>query len=198
MVFGGFEDSGGELEVADVADDLVDLGFREAGDGEHVAEGPVVLADAAEDGEVEGGVGVVAGVVDAVDEGGALVGASGGGAVALGAVGVEEGFALPGCLRLFYWTTSDGLGCWFVGGLGCGGFAAGGEGEQCGDNKKEGRHGGGVASLPRCPGRGSAGRLPGRRKATRCHLAYMSTMGMATRTLPPAEEWRAPSRTSMT
>ena len=27
---------------------------------------------------------------------------------------------------------------------------------------------------------------------------YMSTMGMVTRTLPPAEDWRAPSRISMT
>ena len=197
MVFGGFEYSGGELEVADVADDLVDLGLGDAGDGEHVAELPVVLADAAEDGKTKGGVGVVAGVVDAVDEGGALVGADGGGAVALGAVGVEDCFALAGCLRQVRWA-SDGLGCGFVGCVRSRGFAAGGEGEQCGDNKKEGRHGGGVASLPRCPGRGSTGRLPGRRKATRCHLAYMSTMGMATRTLPPAEEWRAPSRTSMT
>ena len=128
LVFGGFEDSGGELEVADVADDLVDLGLGDAGDGEHVAEGPVVLADAAEDGEVEGGVGVVAGVVDAVDEGGALVGADGGGAVALGAVGVEDCFALAGCLRQVRWA-SDGLGCGFVGCVRSRGFAAGNEGE---------------------------------------------------------------------
>ena len=78
LVFGGFEDVVGELEFADVADDFVDFGGRQAGDGEHVAELPVVLADTAEYGEAEGGVGVVAGVVDAVDKGGALVGADGG------------------------------------------------------------------------------------------------------------------------
>ena len=98
LVFGGFEDAGGALEVADVADDLVDLGFGDAGDGEHVAEGPVVLTDAAKNSEMEGGIAMVARVVDAVDKGGAEVGAGGFGAVALGAVGVEDGFALSGCL----------------------------------------------------------------------------------------------------
>ena len=92
----GFKDAGGELEVADVADDLADLGFGDAGDGKHVAKGPVVLTDAAYYGEVEGGVAMVAGVVDAVDEGGAKVRAGGGLAMALGAMGVEDGFALPG------------------------------------------------------------------------------------------------------
>ena len=96
MVFGGFEDAGGELEVADVADDLADLSFSDAGDRKHVAEGPVVLADAAYYGEVEGGVAVVARMVDAVDEGGAKVGAGGCRAVALGTVGVEDGLTLPG------------------------------------------------------------------------------------------------------
>ncbi len=28
--------------------------------------------------------------------------------------------------------------------------------------------------------------------------SYMSTIGIVTRTLPPAEDWRAPSRISMT
>ena len=96
MVFGGLKDAGGELEVADVADDLADLGFGDAGDGEHVAKGPVVLTDAAYYGEVEGSVAMVAGVVDAVDEGGAKVRSGGGLTMALGAMGVEDGFALPG------------------------------------------------------------------------------------------------------
>ena len=84
------------MEFADVADDFVDVGVGEAGDGEHVAELPVVLADAAEDGEAEGGIGVVAGVVDAVDKGGALRSADGGRSVALRAIGVELRFALEG------------------------------------------------------------------------------------------------------
>ncbi len=130
LVFGGFVDAGGALEVADVADDLVDLGLGDAGDGEHVAEGPVVLADAAYHGEVEGGVAVVAGVVDAVDQGGAEVGAGGFGSVALGAVGVEDGFALASFLRQFCRAASDGLGGLVLGGLGCGGLAAGDEGDE--------------------------------------------------------------------
>ena len=153
----------------------------------------MVLADTAEYGEAEGGVGVVAGVVDAVDEGGALVGADGGGSVALGAVGVEYGFALAGCLRQVHWT-SDGLGS-----VRCGpGFAAGDQGEKSQSRQQKGRHAGAMASLPACPSSGSEGRLPCWQKAWRRHGAYMSTMGMETRTLPPAEEWRAPSRTSMT
>ena len=71
LVFVGIENAVGELEFTDVADDLVDLGFSYAGDREHVAEVPVVLTDAAEDGEVEGRVAVVARVVDTVDQGGA-------------------------------------------------------------------------------------------------------------------------------
>ena len=129
MVFGGFEDAGGELEVADVADDLVHLGFGDAGDGEHVAELPVVLADAAYHGEVEGGVAVVAGVVDAVDEGGAQVGAGCGLAVALGAVGVEEDFTLSGCLRGLHWART-GLGSGLVVRVRCPSFAAGNEGDE--------------------------------------------------------------------
>ena len=145
----------------------------------------------------KGGVGVVAGVVDAVDQGGALVGADGSGSVALGAVGVEDGFALAGCLRQVHWT-SDGLGRWFMGWVGCGGFAAGDQGEKSQSRQQKGRHACAVASLPACPSSCSEGRLPCWQKAWRRHGAYMSTMGMATRTLPPAEEWRAPSRTSMT
>ncbi len=99
MVFGGFEDVFGELDFADVADDLVDLGVGEAGDGEHVAELPVVLADALPHREPKADVRMVAGVVDAVDKGGALRGADSGRSVALGAVGVEEGFALTGGVR---------------------------------------------------------------------------------------------------
>ena len=67
-----FEDAVGALNFADVAGDVVDLGVGEAGDGEHVAELPVVLADAAKHGDAEGGIRVVAGVVDPVIEGRAL------------------------------------------------------------------------------------------------------------------------------
>ena len=129
MVFGGPKDAGGELEVADVADDLADLGFGDAGDGKHVAKGPVVLTDAAYYGEVEGGVAMVAGVVDAVDEGGAKLRAGGGLAMALGAVGVEDGFALPGGFGELG-QGGDWLLPGVVTGAGCGGLTAGDEGND--------------------------------------------------------------------
>jgi hypothetical protein len=62
-------DAIGPLELADIARDLGDL---RRGDGRlrrHIAEAPVVRGHPSSDGELEGDVGVVSGLVEAVDEG---------------------------------------------------------------------------------------------------------------------------------
>ena len=67
----------GALEVADVTDYGVDLGGVDVGYWWHVAEVPVVGDDAVVDGVVEGEVGVVTDLVEAVDQGWAGCGAVG-------------------------------------------------------------------------------------------------------------------------
>jgi len=52
------------LLFADVGDDRLEVFFAEAGNAGHVAEGPVVLGDAAECGEDEGDVAVAVRFVD--------------------------------------------------------------------------------------------------------------------------------------
>lgn len=59
-----------------VGDDGLEVFFAEAGDWGHVAEAPVVLANAAEGGEDEGTVAVVVGFVHDGQVGGPLVGAA--------------------------------------------------------------------------------------------------------------------------
>ena len=80
------------LLLTDVGDDVVDLLRRESLDRWHRPEVPVVLRDATLDGQSEGRVGVVAGLVDLVEVRRAEVGAPQVGAVAPRAVvGVELG-----------------------------------------------------------------------------------------------------------
>ena len=83
----------GALEVADVADDGVDLFGRDVRDRRHIAEVPVVCSDAFVYGVVEGEVGVVSDFVEAIDEGWASRRAVGVLAMADGAAVLEGIFA---------------------------------------------------------------------------------------------------------
>ena len=64
-----FEDTVGELEFSDVADELFNLLVCYAGDGRHITEPPMVLRHAIADSTSNAEVGVVARFVNPVDEG---------------------------------------------------------------------------------------------------------------------------------
>ncbi len=85
-------DAIGPLELADIACDLGDLRRGDGGLRRHVAETPVVRGHASSDGELEGDVGVVSGLVDAVDQRRSRRAAVGVLPVAPGAVEVECAF----------------------------------------------------------------------------------------------------------
>ena len=87
--------------MADVADYFFDVLFRDAGYGGHVSEGPVVLGDAIGYGVADAEVGVMAGVVDTVNEWRAEGGTDGALAMTRGTVGVEQFLALAGSFRYF-------------------------------------------------------------------------------------------------
>ena len=86
-------DSIGSLELAHVGDNLRDVGFRDAWNGRHVAELPVVAYHTELDCAVERGVRVMPRLVDAVHERWALSGARCALAVAQRAAHVEQGGA---------------------------------------------------------------------------------------------------------
>ena len=87
-------DADGALLFTDESDDRFDLFASDALDGRHVAEVPVVGADASLGGEQEGAVAVVAGDVEGVEEGRPFVCAIEVGTVASGAGLCEEGGAI--------------------------------------------------------------------------------------------------------
>ena len=67
FVFVRFEEAIGKLRIADVADDLLHVIRRYAGDGRHVAEKPVVLLYALVDRVANAEIRVMARVVGLVD-----------------------------------------------------------------------------------------------------------------------------------
>ena len=91
-----FENAILPLEAADVADYVVHVGFLQTGDGRHITEGPVMLAHSYLYRVVETGVGVMAGMVNAVNQRWPQIGAGRFQAVAGGAIGVEQLFSLLG------------------------------------------------------------------------------------------------------
>ena len=84
------EDAVGLLHLADVADDLLNVIRRDARHRRHVAERPVMLPHSLTDRCANTEVGVMAGLVDAVDQRWALTGALGIHPVTERAVGVEQ------------------------------------------------------------------------------------------------------------
>jgi hypothetical protein len=86
----------GALPLPDVANDFLHVLRLQSRYGGHVAIGPVMLGNALSDGAADAEVRVMAGVVNAVNQGRAKGGANGAKPMAGRTVGIEEFFTLAG------------------------------------------------------------------------------------------------------
>ena len=91
----------GGLQFADIAQYPIDLLFRDLPLWRHITKRPMMLRRALPGGAMEGGIAVVAGIVNVVDQGRAFFGTGGILAVALCAIFVEDDFSGEGCLGKF-------------------------------------------------------------------------------------------------